>query len=144
MLSSTFQEAATEVLGILEHTDKKYVEKIPDSFIKFLKENSSKTYVSELDYSKPIKELQLKPKTEAILGLIYMKYWANEVSKKQFEKKIIQNEQNLLNEEKIAFENSIFEEKTKDSIEQQNFPKEYKRVNWFLNILGRIKRVLRR
>ena len=92
MVSLEYSQAAVEVLDILEHTRKEDVNKIPKAFIEFLKKNSSKTYNSKLDYTKQISDMKLKPKTEAILGLIYMKYWANEKEKKEFENKIKKNE----------------------------------------------------
>lgn len=92
MVSIEYSQSAVEVLGILEHTKIEYVDKIPKAFIDFLKNNSSKTYNSKLDYTKPISELKLKPKTEALLGLIYMKYWAEEKEKEIFKKKVKDNE----------------------------------------------------
>ena len=92
MVSLEYSQAAVEVLGILEHTKKEYVKKIPKAFIDFLKKNSSKTYNSQLDYTQPISNLKLKPKTEALLGLIYMKYWAEGKDKEEFKKRIKDNE----------------------------------------------------
>ena len=92
MVSIEYSQSAVEVLEILEHTKKEYVDKIPRAFIEFLKKNSSKTYNSKLDYTKPISDLKLKPKTEALLGLIYMKYWAEGKDKEEFEKRIKDNE----------------------------------------------------
>jgi len=92
MVSIEYSQAAVEVLGILEHTKKEYVNKIPKAFIDFLKKNSSKTYNAQLDYTKPISALKLKPKTEALLGLIYMKYWAEGKEKEDFRKRIKDNE----------------------------------------------------
>ena len=146
MVGVSFQEAAVEVLDILEHTNKKDVKKIPENFINFLKENSSKTYVSELDHSKPIKELKLKPKTEAILGLIYMKYWTDEEGKKNFKEKIKRNQEEFSKEEKIAFDNEVFgvQQNNNEILENNNLPQEYKRTNWFSEMLEKIKKIFRR
>lgn len=88
-----YAEAITEVLTILEYTEKEMVDKIPKKFIAFLEENSSKTYKPNFDCTKPIKDLKLKPKTEAILGIIYLKYWANEDEKIAFRKRARRNEE---------------------------------------------------
>lgn len=93
MVSIDYSEATVEVLDILRHTKKEDVEKIPKEFITFLKENSSKTYIAKLDYTKKVDEMELRPKTQALLGLIYMKYWADEEGKKKFIEKIKKNEQ---------------------------------------------------
>lgn len=84
MVSVELSEAALEVLEILKYTKESDVKKIPKDFITFLEANSSKTYKINKDFSKPISEIKLKPKTEALLGLIYLKYWANEEEKKNF------------------------------------------------------------
>ena len=87
-----YSEAMVEVLDILEHTDKADVEKIPTQFIEFLKKNQSKNYKSNLNHSQNIKDMNLNPKTQALLGLIYMKFWASEKEKKDFFNKINNNE----------------------------------------------------
>lgn len=117
MVSLAYSEAATEVLAILDNTEIGAVNKIPKEFINFLKENSSKTYIPEFDYTKPIKELRLKPKTEALLGLIYFKYWADEEGKKEFSKKIKQNEEQYQKElrEKYSVEN-LFAKKSSSTV----------------------------
>ena len=99
MVSSSYSEAATEVLEILKHTKKEDVAKIPKKFIEFLESYSSKTYQFEFDHTKPLKELNLKPKTHAILGIIYLKYWANFDQQKSFRKKLYRNE--ILHNKKI-------------------------------------------
>jgi len=146
MIGVSFKEAAVEVLDILAHTDKKAVEKIPKSFISFLQENSSKTYISQLDHSKKIKDMELKPKTEAILGWIYMKYWADEEGKKKFKNKIKTNEEILDKQEKIAFETVNFESNAKNAYEigRNALPEEYKKTNRFLRIINKLKQTLRR
>lgn len=84
MVSVSYSEAVTEVLDILKHTKKEDVEKIPKSFMDYLEENKSKDYVPDLDHSKSIKDMGIKPKTAALLGMIYIKYWADAKEKKNF------------------------------------------------------------
>lgn len=92
MVSVAYSEAAVEVLDILKHTSKEDVNKIPRKFIEFLENNKSETYIADLDHTKTIKEMELKPKTQALLGLIYLKYWANEEEKIAFKKRARENE----------------------------------------------------
>ena len=92
-----YSYAATEVLEILKHMEKEAINKIPKNFIKFLEENSSKEYKPKFDFNQPIKELNLKSKTKGLLGLIYLKYWANEEEKKAFTKKLKENEEKYQN-----------------------------------------------
>ena len=97
MLSKELSEAATEVIEILKYTNEKEVSKIPKQFMSFLRENCSKTYKITEDYSRPFSEINLKPKTEALLGIIYLKYWADEDGKIEFQKKLIKNEEKYSN-----------------------------------------------
>ena len=59
MVSVRLAEGISETLDILKHIDKVYVEKIPLKFIEFLEKNKSKTYVSNIDHSKRLNELNL-------------------------------------------------------------------------------------
>ena len=139
MISKEYSEAAVEVLDILNHTDEKMVQKIPSKFIEFLKENRSKEYVSNLDHSKRIN-------TEALLGLIYLKYWADEEGKKKFEQKIKENEEFLANELNNDFNKEIFENKdveTTSEAEKTNLPKEYEHVGIVSKIINIIKRIFK-
>ncbi len=92
MISQEYREAIAETLDILEHTQETDVNKIPKSFINFLKENTSKTYKPKLDYSKRIRDMGLKNKTIAILSIINQKYWCNDEERKVFKEKLKQNE----------------------------------------------------
>ena len=143
MVSVKYSEAAVEVLDILKYTREEDVKKIPEKFMDFLENNKSKTYIPNLDHAKEIKDMGLKPETEAILGLIYMKYWANEEEKAKFEEKIKKNEklyQEDLNE-KYNVE-KLF--KQKDSTISNELPIEIKRKSFLQKIIDKIKNIFRR
>lgn len=150
MVSVAYSEAAVEVLDILEHTKKEDVNKIPKKFIEFLEKNKSKTYISNLDHTKTIKEMNLKPKTQALLGLIYLKYWANEEEKIEFRKKAQVNEFNYQKElnEKYNPDN-LFKNKNAVNIEknetiQQTSLVEIKKETIMQKIISKIKEIFRR
>ena len=92
MQNIEYREALTQVLCVLEHTDSTAVNKIPIKIINFIKCNCSKEYKVNFDYSKPVKELNLTPKAQAFLGMIYLNYWADNEKKIDFRRKIRQNE----------------------------------------------------
>lgn len=118
MISKEFSEAAVEVLDILNNVDKSMVKKIPDKFINFLKEQSSKEYKANIDYTKPAKEFKLKEKTEAILGLIYLKYWADEEGRAKFEKRIKANDEFFAKQLKTEFKEDMFDKTINQPVEQ--------------------------
>ena len=86
MVSKELSDSCSRSIGNFKYTKKSDVDKIPKSFIGFLKENCSNTFKITNDYSKPLIELKLRPKTEALLGLIYLKYWSNGEEQKKFER----------------------------------------------------------
>lgn len=150
MVSVAYSEAAVEVLDILEHTKKEDVNKIPKKFIEFLENNKSKTYISNLDHTKTIKEMNLKPKTQALLGLIYLKYWANEEEKIEFRKKAQVNEINYQKElnEKYNPDN-LFKNKNAVNIEknetiQQTSLVEIKKETIMQKIISKIKEMFKK
>ena len=108
MISQEYSLAISETLDILDHTKKEDVDKIPTKFLNFLKENASKTYVSCLDFSKPLKEMNLNQKTIGILSLINKKFWCNDDERLDFEMKLKQNE--------LSYQNKIREKYNPDNL----------------------------
>ena len=150
MVSTAYSEAASEVLAILDNTETEAVNKISKKFLEFLKENSSKTYKPEFDATKPIKELNLKPKTEALLGVIYLNYWANEEEKIAFKKKAKDNEIKYQEELKKKYNSdnlfkmntTTIEEKQEDMQEQETALTEIKKDTLIQKIIKKIKKYL--
>lgn len=150
MVRTPYSEAATEVLAILNNTDKEAVNKIPKKFIEFLKENSSKTYKPNFDKSKTIKELNLKPKTQALLGLIYLKCWANEQQRAEFTKGTLENEKVYQQEltEKYSTDN-LFKNRVTSKLENETKAQQIslikvKENNFIQRIINKIKSIFRR
>lgn len=90
MIRTEYTSAAAEALSVLENVSAIDVKKIPQSFLDFLIELSSKEDRPQLDYSKTIDELNLKEKTKEILGYIYINWWSTK-EEKDLCKKIIDN-----------------------------------------------------
>ena len=83
MNETEYSEAAVEVLDILNHTKKEDVQKIPQSFIKFLIDISSKNYKVKFDHEQPVNGFNLRKQTKELLGFIYITWWCN---KEEYEK----------------------------------------------------------
>ena len=88
MIGTEYKIAAAETLSVLENINTIDIKKIPQSFLDFLAELSSKEDRPELDYSKPIEELNLKEKTREILGYIYINWWSTKEEKELCDKMI--------------------------------------------------------
>lgn len=149
MENVSYAEAATEVLAILNYTEIEAVNKIPKKFINFLKENCSTTYKPEFDYTKSIKDLNLKPKTQALLGLIYLKYWADEQGKKEFNKKIRENEEKYQKELREKYNTDNLFKKKEAIIKQESEQEETQLLtvqnkSFIQKIIEKIKGIFRR
>ena len=115
MLNQRYSEASVEVLDILEHMNISDLKMVSNKFIKFLKENASKNYICNLDYSKSLNDMELKKETRGLLALMYEKYWCPKEEKEEFRKKLYENEQKYQEELKEKYNpDNLF--KNKDTI----------------------------
>ena len=136
-----YRQAFAEVLEVLKHTSKSIVEKIPEKFIMFLKENKDNEYIADIDFSKTNWEDEVKQETQAILALIYRDYIVSPEKKSE----LIREEQ----EEQIRIENeirekynpdNIFKNKKEDTfIENTNLPVVIKKETFFKKLISFIK-----
>lgn len=112
-----YREAITEVLDILDNTDKEDIEKIPEEFVEKLRQNASKDYKPNIDYSKTIDCMNLKQNTIDILAIICNKYWCNGIQNIEFINNLDYNEKIL--KEKYDL-NNFFKNKTINEIEEKS------------------------
>ena len=112
-----------------------------------MEENSSKTYEPNLDHSKPIKEMGLKQKTQDILGVIYLKYWADEQGKAEFEAKIKENERKYQQELKEKYNtDNLFKQKIQEDIKpvEEMQLQVMQKEGFIQKIINKIKDIFRR
>ena len=152
MISQEYSLAISETLDILDHTKKEDVDKISTKFLNFLKENASKTYVSCLDFSKPLKEMNLNQKTIGILSLINKKFWCNDDERLDFEMKLKQNELSYQNKirEKYNPDNLFKKQKSEtlnlenNTITEETAIIEYKEKNFLKKIFDKSKHLFKK
>lgn len=131
----------TEVLEILKHMDKIYIEKLPKKFVEFLQDNQDTSYIPKFDYTKKLQDCVMYKETKALLGIMFLKYWSCEKQKKEY-LQILENNQKKY-QEKInekynpdnLFKNS---KKCKEKIEENTQMIEYKE-SVFRKIMNKIK-----
>jgi len=135
------KKAVSEVIEILNHTDKEIVEKIPQKFIDFLFENEDKDYIPNIDFYDENWENFIQEDTQAILALLYRDYIVSEDEKM----KLLKEEQ----EEKLKIENELREKYNPDNIFKKNNTEETIQINnvqlveiketsWFKRVLDKI------
>ena len=79
-----YSEAAVEVLDILNHTAREDVELIPQSFIKFLTDISSKNYKVQFNHEQPVNGMNLRKQTRELLGFMYITWWCNKEEREKY------------------------------------------------------------
>lgn len=147
MVNTKYSEAIVDVLDIFAHMEEEDQEKVPQKFIDILKENASKNYVSKLDYSKRLVEMDLSEEARSILGVMYRHYWCPEDKKADFEKRITQNEiefQKIIREKYNPDEifkntgNIVTEEKVINDLNEESDLVEVKKESIFKRIIENI------
>ena len=142
MLNHRYAEASVEVLDILGHMNENDFAKVSKKFIDFLKENASKEYKCNLDYSKKINDMTLKQETRGLLALMYEKYWCPEEKKQELQNIFLENEKKYQAELREKYNpDNIFSKKQDNIIKPENNQTqliEYKEST-FRKILNKIK-----
>jgi len=136
-----YRQAFAEVLEILKHTSKSIVEKIPEKFIMFLKDNKDDEYIADIDFSKPNWEDEVKKETQAILALIYRDYIVSPEKKSELIREEQEEQIRIENEirEKYNPDNKIKNKKEETVIENINLPVEIKKETLFMKLISFIK-----
>ena len=77
--------AYKEVHEILKYVGKEERNLIPESFYNLIDAKMNKEYQYNYDETKEFKDQEMLMETRAILGHIYLNYWADEEEKKGFD-----------------------------------------------------------
>lgn len=142
----------SEVLDVLNKFNDEDIKKIPKKFIEYLKENSDKNYINNIDYKKPIRELKLHDETIYILDMICINYWCeNDLQKKEFLCQLNKNEQKYqeklrekYNPDNLFKNQNNSSEKIQDNISTKTAMVEYKEKNFIQRLLDKIKKLFRK
>lgn len=147
VVSEEYKIAATEILDIIEHLSLNATNKIPLQLLEFFKEVSREDYKPEFDYSGGLEKINFTPKTKALLAMIYRNYLCSEEERKEFDKKLFQNEEKYqqelrekYNPDKI-FKNPEPEENQKKENNQGTALIEYKEKKWYHKIFEKIRQL---
>lgn len=113
MVSERYSNAMAETLHYLKGIRKEDLNKIPNNFMKFLKENASVNYECKFDYNKPLKELNLMDETRGLISMICLNYWCESEEEKNIFKE-------HLNENEIKHQENLRKKYDIDNIFRQN------------------------
>ncbi len=145
-MKNSYREALTEVNEILNYVPNIYIEKLPISLIKFIRENKSENYMFYIDETIDIEKQNFKSETRSFIAILLLKYWDRENQENLLEK-YNNNEkkyQQLLQEKYNVniFENKIKKDNTKTDIIE--YKKENIFIKFFKNILKNLKGILKK
>ena len=88
--------AYAEVDYIIHHMNDRYVEKIPETLLRFFSEVKAPDQDIYIDPYKPLQTQGLKKYTLEIIALLHLKYWCeNEERKKELYQLMLRNQQKL-------------------------------------------------
>lgn len=102
-----YKKALCQVDYILQNTDKELVNNLPVSFLLWIKENKLVNYVVKITNNISLEKQQLLPEAEAILSLIFRKYWATNEEKQSFKEKDKKEFMDIENNKKKLYPSDI-------------------------------------
>ena len=132
------RNAYTEVYTILQDLNTEEYNKIPPKIVKAIEENMNEEYEYELDEDLELKNQPMLPETKAILFNLFRDYLATSEQKEKIIK--MQNEERQKSELKKQqqYNANVFQNKTKENINQSKELIEYKE-NIFIKLINKIK-----
>ena len=146
MLIDKYRQAMVEVDALLEYASEQEKNNIPESFLRFIKNNKSKDYAFEIDINRSLEEQKIMRETKVLLSLIYRGYFCDEETKKQLQqedakqlKKIEEEKLEKYNPDNI-FKKQIKNEETVMTNELAMI--EYKQ-SFFSKFINKIKKIFK-
>ena len=151
MVNERYGIAMAETLHYLKGISQDDINKIPDNLITFLKNNASQNYECKFDYTRPLKELNLKNETRGLIAMICLNYWCEtEDQKNSFIEHLNKNEKKYQEELRKEYNiDDIFKkkefipkvEKTTENIDKNRLPVQAERENIFKRVFNRIMKI---
>ena len=143
MVNTEYSEAMAETLDLLSHMQVAEIEKIPEDAIEFLSDNASKNYKPKINYEDGIENLKLKPKTRAILALIYRNYLCNDDERKAYNQRLTENEKIYQQQlKKIYNSEDLFKDKQKTIAIENAMLRPVKNENIIQKIINKLQKLL--
>ena len=150
MVNERYSIAISETLHYLKGINQDDINKIPNKFMSFLKENASNSYSCNFDYTKPLRELNLTKEAKGLIAMICLNYWCEtEEQKIKFRNHLNKNKQSY--QEKLQKKyniDDIFKKKeisNNDEIASESIinklPVEVKNENIFKKLLNCLKKI---
>lgn len=140
-----YSRACTEVLVILKYyLSKAEFDGIPKQKIEFFEKNKDKNYDYQIDKNVPLEKQKISEMANSIIITLYRDYFATEKQKEILNKILILNDAKKEKQKKIKYEQNVFENIPKASVENEKTePKELIKIE-NSNILTRMRDFMKR
>lgn len=143
-MENSFAMACTEVLEILKCLPQDEYEKIPEYEIELLESQKDQSYKFNIDKSLQLQEINISKRANAIIVILWEKYFASQNEKEKLYSILQQNYQREEERKKEQYDyNNIFKEKKKENtslipVREENW---YEKVYKFCKkIMNKLKR----
>ena len=103
--SENIPNAYKEVYTILKYVSKDDVNLIPKNFIKMLKSKMNVNYKFEYNENLDLENQLILRETRAILGYIFLNFWANDIQKNAITKKLNEDKLVKAGEMRLRYQN---------------------------------------
>ena len=116
-----YQMALVEVYEILKLSKKDEINKIPHSFLEFIKKNKSKEYKFKFNKEKNLNDQNLMKETKIILSLLYRSYICNIETRKELEKEDKQKLKRIIEENTKKYDSeNLFKNAKKENLQEKS------------------------
>lgn len=145
MVAKNYACAYKEVIEILKYTKREDVNKIPKYKIVLYKHFMDKEHNFQVDVNKPIEEQNLSIEAKAILANIFKNYWATDYQRQRIEAKEKYDLEQIEKEKSEKYNpDDLFKNRKKETDNticenEETALIEYKKENFFIKLLNRIK-----
>ena len=136
-MENSFAMACTEVLEILKCLPQDEYEKIPEYEIELLESQKDQSYKFSIDKSLQLQEISISKRANAIIVILWEKYFASQNEKEKLYSILKQNYQIEEERKKGQYEN-IFKEKKKENTSLMSVREE----KWYENVYKFCKKIM--
>jgi len=130
--SENIPNAYKEVYTILKYVSKDDVNLIPKNFIKMLKSKMNVNYKFEYNENLDLENQIILRETRAILGYIFLNFWANDIQKNAITKKLNEDKLVKTGEMRLRYQNQDIFKSRNIKNEEYKYDKKEKnnRINY--------------
>lgn len=137
------KEIYSEVYQVLNLLGNEYIDKLPNSLLKMLKEKRDINYNPQYIEDIPLNKQNIKKETLAIIALLHLNYWCENEKEKLELKQVLKNNEDRYQQEirnKYNPENMFIKNKQEKIVENRVSLIEYKEP-LFKKIIRKIKNI---